>query len=74
VLVPCSLMVGSIDTSFFVITDFAGRAAINLAIPASPDVRGLALYLQGGVLDSAATTSIFPGYSLTAGLRIRVGN
>jgi len=74
VLVPCSLMVGSIDTSFFIITDFSGKGAINLAIPASPDVRGLALYMQGGVLDSAATTSIFPGYSLTAGLRIRVGN
>lgn len=74
VLVPCSLMVGSIDTSFFIITDFGGRGAINLAIPASPDLAGLALYMQGGVLDSAATTSFFPGYSLTAGLRIRVGN
>lgn len=74
VLVPCSVQLATIDATFVAVTDVQGKAAINMAIPATPELRGLPLCFQAGVYDPAATTSIFPGFSLTSGYRIRVGD
>jgi hypothetical protein len=48
----------------------AGTLPGNEAHP-DPALRGLALYAQAGMLDP---TGVFPGSSLTAGLRLVVGD
>ncbi|MCR9245733.1 MAG: VCBS repeat-containing protein [bacterium] len=76
VLQPCSYLldVGTTFATWIALTDAAGHTEINLPLPASPDVRGLPICLQAGVFDAAATTSAFVGFSLTAGLRLRIGD
>lgn len=74
VLMPCNLLLTGADVTWIVITDVNGRAAIVLPLPGLPDFRGLPMCFQAGVLDPAATTSVFPGFSLTAGLRVRIGD
>ena len=75
-LVPCNYLLDFSATfaTWIALTDAQGRTAINLPLPGSPDVRGLPMYFQAGVYDAAAATSFFVGFSLTAGLRLRVGD
>ncbi|MCA8975821.1 MAG: hypothetical protein KDC98_13955, partial [Planctomycetes bacterium] len=74
VLVPCGYLLGPTFATWITVTDAAGAAAINLPLASTPDVRGVPMCFQAGVFDAAATTSFFPGVSLTAGLRLRIGD
>lgn len=74
VLTPCGFLLGSVFATYIGVSDVQGRAAWNLPVPALPDLRGLTLCMQAGTLDSAAATSFFPGFGLTALLRVRVGD
>lgn len=74
VLAPCGFLLASVFAAYIGVTDVDGRTAWNLPVPPSPDVRGLSLCMQVGTHDPAATTSFFPGFGLTALLRVRVGD
>lgn len=73
-LLPCGPQIASLDELWIVLTDSNGTATINLPAPATPDFRGIPLFFEAGVFDPAASTSVVPGLSLTAGLLLRVGN
>ncbi len=73
VLMPCNLLIANIDPTWFVFTDLDGKAGISLPVPTIPGLIGFTLFAQCGVLDAAATDSVFPGVSLTRGLKLRVG-
>ncbi len=73
VLLPCGPQIASLDQLWIIVTDATGSAAINLPVPPLPDFRGIPVFFAAGVFDAAATTSIVPGLSLTAGLLLRIG-
>ncbi|MGE3173902.1 MAG: FG-GAP-like repeat-containing protein [Planctomycetota bacterium] len=74
VLLPCGAQILSFDLVWLTAVDAAGNSGFSLPIPAGAEFRGLPVYLQAGVFDPAAVTSIVPGISLTAGLRLRLGD
>ena len=70
----CSLLIDDLTTTWARLTSASGTATVPLPIPPSPTLIGVALWLQAGVFDPAATTSALSGLALSQGLRITVGS
>ena len=73
VLIPCQLMIDNVIDTWWELTNLSGQAAITIPIPAAPPLAGAELFLQAGALDPANTSAFVPGFSLTPGMRLRVG-
>ncbi len=74
-VLPASILIGSIDATWAVVTNVFGTSAVPLPIPSTPALAGLALYSQGGVFDpNGDEVSFFPGFALTNGLKLRLGH
>lgn len=73
VLIPCQLMISNVVDTWWELTSASGRATISVPIPGGASLLGAELFFQAGALDAANTTAFVPGFSLTPGMRIRVG-
>ena len=76
VLLPNDLQVmpfGFTLSTFFAVTSFEGKFTMPFALPASPSIHGFPLYFQAGVLDLVGNYVLYPGVSLSKGMKLRVG-
>ena len=71
---PFSLLINNIGTTWVVVTNVFGEAAVPLPFPATPVVAGFPIYCQAGVFDGNGTEAFFPGVALSNGLKVRIGN
>ena len=76
VIIPCGPLVdtGGPLLTLVAILGADGSGSIPFALPAIPEVPGLPLYAQAGILDRDATMGFIRRVSLTNGLFLRVGN
>lgn len=74
-LTPCGFLLGGVIDVWVIVTDVSGAATILFPIPASPNIRGIEVYFQGGVLDPLSPLGVFAPIqvSLTRGLKLRAG-
>jgi hypothetical protein len=59
--------------TYFAVTDGNGRFPMLFTLPATPDVHGLEVFYQAGVLDTVGAYPAYPGVALSQGLRLRIG-
>jgi hypothetical protein len=67
----CTLYLAGVTAPLFTLTNAFGSARVTIPIRLDPALRGLTLYAQAGVVDP---TGAFSGFSLTAGLRLVLGD
>jgi hypothetical protein len=68
----CSLLVATVVTTSFALTDTLGDLRLPLPIPFDLSLRGVDLFAQLGVLDAARGR--YAGLALSEGLQIRIGD
>ncbi|MFN3241991.1 MAG: FG-GAP-like repeat-containing protein [Planctomycetota bacterium] len=73
-ITPGGILIADIGATWAVVTNFAGRSAVPLPIPPTPALSGFEVYCQAGVFDPAGDESLLPGFVVTNGLKVRLGN
>lgn len=72
--VPCGY---HLELPIFLLTaivDADGRGEFGLPLAVMPDLFGLTFYVQAAIFDPEALTSFLPQFSLTAAMRLRIGD
>ncbi|MCK5943499.1 MAG: VCBS repeat-containing protein [Planctomycetes bacterium] len=73
-ITPGGILIGDIGATWAVVTNFAGKSAVPLPIPPTPALAGFEVFCQAGVFDPAGDESLLPGFVVTNGLKVRLGN
>jgi hypothetical protein len=66
----CTLLLGPLGATTFVLTSATGNARLGVPVPEDPALRGITLFAQGVVLDASGPS----GLAFTGGLRLVVGD
>jgi hypothetical protein len=76
VLAPCfpQIDLGSVVSSYTVVSNAAGEGGFGLPLPALPNGSGLEIYFQAGILDINAPSLFGLPLALSKGLKLRVGD
>ncbi|MEO6595729.1 MAG: hypothetical protein ABIP94_13340 [Planctomycetota bacterium] len=73
-VLPFGILIADIGATWTIITNAAGRAAVPLPIPPTMGPAGFEVFCQAGVFDGNGNETFLPGFALSNGLKIRVGN
>ncbi|MEZ6037908.1 MAG: FG-GAP-like repeat-containing protein [Planctomycetota bacterium] len=70
---PFGILLGDIGVTWAFVTNVQGRGAVPFPIPNNPAIAGFEIYCQAGVFDPAGNETLFPGFALSNGLKLRGG-